>query len=588
MDKLERINTIRDEAEKLEVLQRIRMNIVGSWGSINTFCGYVQQVITPITLRIDDSLNKINKNLNALVGIMSDFVYKKSETEAASQDTQLTDALSSPAEASPAFVGEGGSAMAVSSNEPVLIALGKINEAIVNGLDSTTNAVKETSKQEQALQLNNTKALIANDLKRQQAEDRNRLLNPNKKKEQVTNPKENKPVVEPPKFPINAKEFMAGLGNILKAILNPITLIAGIFMHLLPYIILGIAFFKGFWSTLSDKAKKQVIEIRDKIIFYAGLAFLLFKGPSILIATLTTVWHTMKVGALMAKWAFEVAFHKLRMLFTTTEHAEKMSETMFERMCTMIEHLANKALIALKQVLAIAEYVLVAGGVVVVVAAIVLLIAGIIVIFALFGDKIIDACKKIVEVFMMVGGMIYDAIVGIVKLFCDIVVSLVTGILGGLVKAVINGFRYLFGGKTEEEIKAKTAQVTEVKNGVTKDVFTSYLKPISDSLNSINNCVANIAELEEARRWNKTENSFTRIASSGMTIFNGNSNIMRTLNADNTAMMINTSYVADQQKASEISGSFENDMKTVAKILSEWDRAFKNNTRSKLPNEIVG
>ena len=588
MDKLERINVIRDEAEKLEVLQRIRSNISGSWGSINAFYGFVQDIITPLTSHIDDSLTKINKNLNTLVGIMSDFVYKKSETEAANQDTQLTDVLSSPAEASPTFVGEGGSAMAVSSNEPVLIALGKINEAIVNGLDSTTNAVKETSKQEQALQLNNTKALIANDIKRQQAEDRNRLLNPNKKKEQVTNPKENKPVVEPPKFPINPKEFMAGLGNILKAILNPITLIAGIFMHLLPYIILGIAFFKGVWSKLSDKAKEQVIEIRDKIIFYAGLAFLLFKGPSILIATLTTIWHTMKVGALMAKWAFEVAFHKLRMLFTTTEHAEKMSETMFERMCTMIEHVANKALIALKQVLAIAEYVLVAGGVVAVVAAIVLLIAGIIVIFALFGDKITDACKKIVEVFMMVGGMLYDAIVGIVKLFCDIIVSLVTCILGGLVKAVINGFRYLFGGTTEEEIKAKTAQVTEVKNGVTKDVFTSYLKPISDSLNSINNCVANIAELEEARRWNKTENSFTRVASSGMTIFNGNSNIMRTLNADNTAMMINTSYVADQQKESEISGSFENDIKTVAKILSEWDRAFKNNTRNKLPNEIMG
>ena len=29
-------------------------------------------------------------------------------------------------------------------------------------------------------------------------------------------------------------------------------------------------------------------------------------------------------------------------------------------------------------------------------------------------------------------------------------------------------------------------------------------------------------------------------------------------------------------------------MKTVAKILSEWDRAFKNNTRNKLPNEIMG
>ena len=51
-----------EEAEKLEALQKIRMNIVGSWGSINTLCGFTEG-IARITLHIDDSLSKINKNL---------------------------------------------------------------------------------------------------------------------------------------------------------------------------------------------------------------------------------------------------------------------------------------------------------------------------------------------------------------------------------------------------------------------------------------------------------------------------------------------------------------------------------------------
>ena len=218
-----------------------------------------------------------------------------------------------------------------------------------------------------------------------------------------------------PKFPINGKQFMSGLGKILKGILNPVALIAGVFMHLLPYILIGIAFFKGFWTTLAKPIKDKIKEVAKTIIFYAGLAFLLFKGPALLIKTLQFLWYNLKVGALIAKWGLEISFNSIRMLFLGQEHSMKLSETMFERVCTLIEHLANKALIAFKAVLAVAEYFLIAAAVIVIVAAIVLLVGGIILLFVLFGDKIVEATKKIIEIFAMVGGMIYDAIIGIVN-----------------------------------------------------------------------------------------------------------------------------------------------------------------------------
>lgn len=568
---------IKDEDEKLKLLRSLKGNGYGSLASIDHIlaaCFHRTGITNIILDGISSTLVNIDTSINRLVGIMKDFV-EKATTAAAPQDEQLSAALTSPTESAGAFVGEGGSAVAVSGNEPILVAIGGIGSTLAEGLAANTEAIKQASKEEQRLQADNTKALIANETKRQQAEDRNRLLNQYKNKEQLGNGPQKMPKLEMPKFPVNGKQFMSGLSKILKGILNPVALIAGIFMHLLPYIILGIAFFKGFWNKLSPELKKKMIEVRDNIIFYAGLAFLLFKGPALLIKTLQLAWYAIKVAFAVAKWGLEVAFHALRMLFTTTEHGAEMAFKIFERACTMIEHVAKLLSTSLEMALNVAAFVLKVAAIVFIVAAIVLLVGGVILIFVLLGDKIVEAVKKIVEVFAMLGGMVYDAVMGIIDLFFDVMVELVIGFWSRLITAVVNGFKSLFGVGGDEESKPKTEQETAVKDGVTKDVFETALKPITDVLGNISKCLATIAQSEMLKSLNPVGNIFGAVASSVMTLFNGNSNIIKTENADNTQSNISAQYVS-QTQGDDPNESIETTLKSINETLSRWFKYVKN------------
>ena len=417
--------------------------------------------------------------------------------------------------------------------------------------------------------------MIANETKRQQAEDRNRLLNQDKNKEQLGNGPQKMPKLEMPKFPVNGKQFMSGLGKILKGILNPVALIAGIFMHLLPYIILGIAFFKGFWNKLSPELKKKMIEVRDNIIFYAGLAFLLFKGPALLIKTLQLAWYAIKVAFAIAKWGLEVAFHALRMLFTTSEHGAEMAFKIFERACTMIEHIFKMFSTKIELLLNVAAFALKAAAIIFIVAAVLLLVGGVILIFVLLGDKIVEATKKLVEVFSMLGGMVYDAIMGIIDLFFDVMVELVIGFWSRLITAVVNGFKSLFGIGGDDENKPKTEQETSVKDGVTKDVFETALKPITNVLGNISKCLATIQQAELLKSLNPVGNIFGAVASSVMTLFNGNSNITKTENADNTQSNISAQYVS-QTQGDDPNESIETTLKSINETLSKWFKYVKN------------
>lgn len=578
MDKLDRIGEIKDEAEKIKILNKI-------WGEGNSSLFTIESTLRDLIMEtrhngvripgaIESQAWQINLSIKELTGIMKDFV-EKAATAAAPQDAQLSAALTSPTESAGAFVGEGGSAVAVSGNEPILVAIGGIDSTLAEGLAANTEAIKQASKEEQRLQVDNTKALIANETKRQQAEDRNRLLNQDKNKEQLGNGPQKMPKLEMPKFPVNGKQFMSGLGKILKGILNPVALIAGIFMHLLPYIILGIAFFKGFWNKLSPELKKKMIEVRNNIIFYAGLAFLLFKGPALLIKTLQLAWYAIKVAFAIAKWGLEVAFHVLRMLFTTTEHGAEMAFKIFSRACRMIEHIAELFSTQLEMMLNVAAFALKAAAIIFIVAAVLLLVGGVILIFVLLGDKIVEATKKLVEVFSMLGGMVYDAIMGIIDLFFDVMVELVIGFWGRLITAVVNGFKSLFGIGGDDENKPKTEQETSVKDGVTKDVFETTLKPIKDVLGNISKCLATIQQAELLKSLNPVGNIFGTIASSVMTLFNGNSNIIKTENADNTQSNISAQYVSQTQE-DDPNKSIETTLKSINETLSKWFKYVKN------------
>lgn len=585
IDKLDNIGRIKDEQAKIEMIHQIQIDADLSrllLSRIDCSAECMRGDVYDTVRLLKDGIKTLSDGINQLIGTITD-LFTKSETTAAEQDSQLTDALTTSANsASDAFVGEGNSAVAVSGNEPILVAIAGIDTTLTERLAANTEAIKQASKEEQQVQIDQTKALIANETKRQQAEDRNRLLNGSKNKEQLGNLPQKMPKLQMPKFPVNGKQFMSGLGKILKGILNPIALIAGVFFHLLPYIILAVAFFKGFWNKLSGPLKKKVKEVATKIVFYAALAFLLFKGSALLIKTLQLAWYIIKVGYAVAKWALEIAFHVLRMMFITTEHGFRMSATMFDRMCTMIEHIAEMLSIAFQNVLNIAAFVLKVAAIVFIVAAIVLLIGGIILLFVLFGDKIAEAVTKIIEVFAMLGGMIFDAIAGFFKLLADIVVTVIVGLIGGLVEVLVKGFKWLFGGSDEDENKTTTE--TEIKDGVTKDIFAETLKPIRASLDALNACVASIAAIEMSRILNPVGSIFSAIATSAMNLFGGNSSIMQTANADNMSSQINNNYIATQ-KTDDPNETLRANVADIAKLLDKWYKD-QDNSRSKHPNQL--
>ena len=249
----------------------------------------------------------------------------------------------------------------------------------------------------------------------------------------------------------------------------------------------------------------------------------------------------------------------------------------------MIEHIADLIATKLDMVLNIAAFALKVAAIIFIVAAIVLLIGGIILLFVLFGDKIIEGIKKIIEVFSMIGGMIYNFVIGYAKLIVDVFITLITGLYGGLIKAIVNGIKWLFGGSSEDE-KKKTVSETEIKNGVTKDVFAAALKPIRESLNSLNDCVADLKALEQSKILNPVGTLFNTVATSVMRLFNGNS-VINTVNADSTNSQISANYVSMQNKE-DLNKTLREDVSTIAKLLDKWYND-RDDNRNKAPNTVV-
>ena len=74
---------------------------------------------------------------------------------------------------------------------------------------------------------------------------------------------------------------------------------------------------------------------------------------------------------------------------------------------------------------------------------------------------------------------------------------------------------------------------------------------------------------------NPVGNIFGAVASSVMTLFNGNSNIIKTENADNTQSNISAQYVS-QTQGDNPNESIETTLKSINETLSRWFKYVKN------------
>ena len=573
---------IIDEAAKIEILRSMQGN--PGRGSLENIASQV------ILLRADlfklkdgafkeytKELAAINKGINSLLGRSAELL-AKSKTDAAQQDTQLQGALEPGKTVTEAA---GSKSSVANADENLTIAIGGIKDAIVTAMDVNTSAVQESAQVTAASQQEVAKAVVTNETKRQQAESRNTLVNADKKKQVGGDDKKKKKKekLAMPKFPLNGKQFMSGLGKILRGILNPVAMIAGVFMHLLPYILLAVAFFKGFWSKLGPRAKKVFLGIRDKIIEYAIYAFLLFKAPALLIATLQVAWFIIKTGFLAMKWLLELAFHSIRTLFAGTEHGMKMSETMFERLCSMIEHIAKMITNAIENGLNLAAFALKVAAIVIVVALFVLLIAGVLILFVLFNKEMCKAVDKLIEVFQALGTMIGDVIIT----FLDSLGKMLVFVVDGILKS-ISEYNKEKRRLDREEAEAAKNNNTAIKNDDTNNIFVKALKPIKDILDDINKCLAPLKDIAESKRLNRGPLVFNDVAESSMNVQGSNTKIRNTMNADNIQANVNTNYVAAQRQ-DDLNIGLRDNVDKIRILLDKWDR--NNNTaRNARPSEL--
>lgn len=476
----ENLRDIRDYSEKLEALDNLK-KFLDSKGAINksiketgvktTAVGdkiknVIQTFKTSLISTIKDSANKLDKTLNnilkeAKVGGKGVIAPKAEQKQA---DKTISAAITSPIEATKSAV------VSENNQTPEFEA-----PTIVKALDAVANLQKENNKL--------FDKFIKTEQKSNQAKKTESLIN---KKPVPTENKEKKEKVVKPKFPFNFKQFMGGLGTILKGILNPVALIVAFITKSLPYILIAIAFLRGFWKGIGEELREKFSKIGKKIALGVGIVFALFKGGPILIRVLALAYHALRVSFLIIEHAGKMLLLKIKMGHETETFAAEKGVSIFKRGLELAKFVMEKIFMVFKYMLEIAKFVLAAGIAIVIIGLVVLLIVGIIIALAKFGSLFVDAIGKVVDIFVGIGKFVLDIFTAIPKMIIDGVLSL----FGGL-------FDWIFGGESSGG-ETTTAEQMNTKSEVSfsqelKNEFSTMLKEITAPLESINKAVKFIA-----------------------------------------------------------------------------------------------
>lgn len=516
------VNKIRDEKYKNQLVEKIetytkdiKYAIVGAFKSKSK--DSVQGIMVKSADRIVDAIGLLTNELKRIL----------TNPIATPVDSQLTEALKP----------ETTGAVAAESNTTAQAA----DPALLDSLTAIQTTIEKGDKEIVATE----KAQIANQDAIEKAKKLDIQLGNGPK--QTLDKKENKAKTERPKFPIDFKQFMGGLGKILSGILNPVALIVGFISHLLPYVILAVAFFKGFWSKLEQPLKDKIKEVAWKIAKIAVVAFAVFKGPALLIRTLTIAYHAARMVYLAAKWVKDMIIWAFDLQAKTTEHGLKIGSIILEKGMAVIEHGIELALKAFKFILAVLEFSLVAMAVIAIIGMIVLLVAGIFVLFGVFGDEIVAMIEKIVDVFKEIGNIVLDVIGSLVNTVVDFVGTLIEKLFTGLFSGSNNNTTTQNQGiEAESDINKKPEKV-DIIDGVTLNAFDQAINRIIIPLNMMSFSVASIAEMEMLRALNPMGMSMGALAAAVGTIYNVMENNPTIKNADNTSSNINyQDIVADE------------------------------------------
>lgn len=569
----ENLKGIRDYTQKLEALETFNTKYTANnkalLGKIQSIGGDLSVLfklrtiasdILKSTKSLDKTLDKLNSTLVTVLSAKEDRAVAtvKPQVEAKPVDRKLTAAVSETGKVTK-------SAIVEAETQAPDLGIPKV----VTALTDMTDLQKENNKLFYKL-LNAAE-------KRDKDKQINALLGNDEEKEKSIPQEETK--VERPKLPFSFKEFMGGLGNILKGLLNPVALIAAFIMKSLPYVLIAIAFLKGFWRGIGAELRDKFTDIGKKVLLGVGVVFGLFRGIPLLIKTLQLAYHAARMVALTAIFVKDMALWALKVTHENTIFGKALVEFLFKRAIEIAKFVMHVAYILFKKTLAVAEFVLVAGGILLIVGMFVLLIAGIFVLFSMFGDKIIDGVKKVIDIFKIVGNFIMDAMLAIPKMIVNGVLSLFKGI-GNLFS--------LFRPESKQETTVQVDQSSEVTfSSEMQERFNDSIKQITEPLHAISKAVKSIALSNAANTLingvgNVVGMPIRAIASIVTAVQETNESSATTTNADRISSNVNQNiYSTTTDTVSEIRkpiDSIEENINKLYTLMQNWyDHSDKKN-----------
>ena len=565
----ENLKGIRDYAEKLEIMhdmqknffyggsssKAISNNITTINSSMNKQGGAVVSVLKGLgktITSISKSADKLNDTLNKIFdSVKSGIAVNPSSTAEISGVSNLT----APMTTQP-IVTERQSAI-----------VENITPLDVGGPEITAALEKNGEIQEETNTL--FKDFIKFQKEQVQKETTNRLVNNVK-------PTFNEPVKEKtkmparPVFPLSGKEFLGGLGKILKGLLNPVALITAFISKTLPYVILAVAFFKGFWKGLGEELRERLSLWTKRIGLGVAIVFGLFKGIPLLIRTLQLAFYTLKVGYVLAKWAMETALFALKFTHENASFAKDMFLILKKIGHSLIVFAMEIKSIIFGNALKLAAFLFTIGKWVIIIGLIVLLVAGIFLIFSKFGDKILDATKKIIDVFMEVAKMAASIVLLIPNMFIDMIIRLFKGIFG---TEKLTPTENKVQTQTSSETAAEEDKRAESFGKEISDAFDNTMKPILEPLQTITAAVRIMALAALNPYSGGMIAPVIRTVASAV-VEKISDKVPKTSNADSTDSSIDrNSYVSvNTGKPTEVKlDVLENNLQKIYNILDGWN-----------------
>lgn len=135
------------------------------------------------------------------------------------------------------------------------------------------------------------------------------------------------------------KAILGGIGKLLKALLNPIALVAAFISRFLPYILIFGAMLYGAWQGMGEELQAKFTKL---IKWISGIAATIFIAWKIV----PTIIHGMAI-----------VYHLLRIKYLREEHTAKMTGTQTEMVRNTIEHEAKMTAVLRSIALDIAVFV---------------------------------------------------------------------------------------------------------------------------------------------------------------------------------------------------------------------------------------